>query len=922
MHSSATLCDSLRWSVCTVLHCFAARLACRVCPAFEFIESVFKLRPVHCWGVVVGWRNWWHFFEVRVRDDCFVCVDMTKTGVGKNLLEAEAIGNQAEALSGAKIVVTDPFTMDDAARDSRVNGSKGEYFHSLKIDGRVFKVNYVSHDNFTKLWNEYCKEARTCLTHGSKNRAWLRCVHCGREGFSNKYRLNFHRWMEGCPSYLDRNGNPKRLLPYPDQGTGQGKTTELVRKGKESQVHARTASGYGEGSGRRTVRTAVTVEEVVEREGDSEDDQEDSKLDFSAYERAPKIPLRQTPKCKSSVENPVGVQDQPLPSKRKRRAVKDVVPLERVQMNESVHKSGPKRKKRSHPRSEFNMRGEQADANEDRAARTSAPLSYMETQVDVANVKDAQSPVHVEDEYGTVDVLAAHPGVENHLHAVNDSVVQPLSVTTRMKTFAPVASSSDKTPLLHAIENNTALGLYWRSGDGDLRIITNAARTTDTVEVRLQRLRRMEVDVVIQARQQAVHMRETKVSPAPPDVVAEPDLLKLLKVHPQLLDWVFAGQTRHEFLASWEAYKRSGEAAKAGERMLCWYFLRCKEKMYPEDYAAITRAQQAWTAAQAYDREPKEIVGLANFLQYTLDLADWRIRADEWKSTTNDECENLVKEASVAWKNAHASDIEAAVWDWCPFWAVLQHLNFIENLPKLPWTHDSEEAVVVRESLTRIRFEHLSPPPSVLILRLAMHLEYGKWRQFSCPRFGVTDDLVRALCRKRTVVYAAASTFAAEGTFLYTGIVEEDVLQIRDNFLRDVDMLNHGRGDDLLLSVKHWVHIVQFRALQDLAVQSPTLFDACWTTIFQSEWMEKSMHWQQMLRFRESLDIGWVAEKETPQWANRTRQSRMTMQCNVRALLRAIQEDDDDHWNACIQKRQEVGPSECHETGGPDPSDV
>lgn len=523
------------------------------------------------------------------------------------------------------------------------------------------------------------------------------------------------------------------------------------------------------------------------------------------------------------------------------------------------------------------------------------------------------------DLYGTDAVVVTHLPANAEIHLSEDIELPFPSFSRVLHTFGGIAPWRDLDLETHGMDNPTALGLYWRSGDGDIRHIMNSAGMSETVEVRLQRLQRMEVDIKIQARHQAQRMREVKVPSKPPSVVPKPDVLKLLKVHPQLLDWTYFGQTRVEFLSSWNSYKRSGEAAKVGERMLCWYFTRCKEKMYPEDYAAITRAQQSWTAAQADDREPEDVVALADYLQYTLDLGEWRVRADKWKSSTNDECDKLVHEASLAWKREHSIDIETARWDWCPMWDILRTSVFMQHLPPLPWKHNGDEATRVRETLTLARFQRVSPPPCVFILRLAVHLQYGKWRQFCCPRVGVTDDLLRCLSRNPAAIHAAASSFVAECTFLYAGIIEEDVLHIRENFLRDIDVVNQGGGEEFLNSAKHWVSSVQVRALQDLAIQLPEIFDACWITTAQCNWLEQAMHWQRMLRFREGLDIGWVPEKETPQWANRTRQSRITMQCNARALLTAIREDNDDQWASCTQKRSVMDLEDGEDHTGSEP---
>ena len=64
---------------------------------------------------------------------------------------------------------------------------------------------------------------------GKKRRLW-RCVMCRRDDFCSKHAMQHHRFVRGCPAL-----GGKITHPYPDMESGQGKTGEMFRKGKDVQ---------------------------------------------------------------------------------------------------------------------------------------------------------------------------------------------------------------------------------------------------------------------------------------------------------------------------------------------------------------------------------------------------------------------------------------------------------------------------------------------------------------------------------------------------------------------------------------------------------------------------------------------------------------------------------------------------------------
>ena len=90
----------------------------------------------------------------------------------------------------------------------------------------------------------HCKRA---MKHGAKGRFFI-CVHCGKANFSNKLRLNHHRFEEGCKSAKHPNGMLVLLLPYLDFLLGQRNMVEVMGKGavdRAKKMKAKVGDGFG-----------------------------------------------------------------------------------------------------------------------------------------------------------------------------------------------------------------------------------------------------------------------------------------------------------------------------------------------------------------------------------------------------------------------------------------------------------------------------------------------------------------------------------------------------------------------------------------------------------------------------------------------------------------------------------------------------
>ena len=104
----------------------------------------------------------------------------------------------------------------------------------VKIYERVFDVTYPSEKRVQDLMLEFATQCKGAIKPGAKRRFFV-CIHCGKADFSNKMRLNQHRFRIGCENAKFPDGVPALLLPCPDFESGQGKKVEVMRKGVSDQ---------------------------------------------------------------------------------------------------------------------------------------------------------------------------------------------------------------------------------------------------------------------------------------------------------------------------------------------------------------------------------------------------------------------------------------------------------------------------------------------------------------------------------------------------------------------------------------------------------------------------------------------------------------------------------------------------------------
>ncbi|KAG0627733.1 hypothetical protein M758_2G224100 [Ceratodon purpureus] len=100
----------------------------------------------------------------------------------------------------------------------------------VKIYERLYSVEYPDQQKVEELMLEFATKCKGDKKPGA-NRRFFVCIYCGKDDFSNKLRLNQHRYEDGCPEAKYPDGRQALLLPYPDFLQGQGKMVQSLVKG-------------------------------------------------------------------------------------------------------------------------------------------------------------------------------------------------------------------------------------------------------------------------------------------------------------------------------------------------------------------------------------------------------------------------------------------------------------------------------------------------------------------------------------------------------------------------------------------------------------------------------------------------------------------------------------------------------------------
>ena len=161
----------------------------------------------------------------------------------------------------------------------------------VRIGDHSYKVTYESHDHVQALMKEFmeeeCRGKRKKPGKDGKSRRFFRCKWCKKDDFANKWALNHHRFLQGCPAM-----EGKKLHPYPDMETGQGKISEMYRAATPTVFTATRiprkrsrSKSAGKQSRRKKPASPMSDEDAVD---DTADDSEETTDDVDLNVRSAK----------------------------------------------------------------------------------------------------------------------------------------------------------------------------------------------------------------------------------------------------------------------------------------------------------------------------------------------------------------------------------------------------------------------------------------------------------------------------------------------------------------------------------------------------------------------------------------------------------------------------------------------------------
>lgn len=92
-------------------------------------------------------------------------------------------------------------------------------------------------------------------------------------------------------------------------------------------------------------------------------------------------------------------------------------------------------------------------------------------------------------------------------------------------------------------------------------------------------------------------------------------------------------------------------------------------------------------------------------MHWTIDYARFEEKSKNYPMHVEAENTATVDQARADFREKNAMIRERILWDWCPFWRVLEaNKGIFDRLPPLPWSHDSKSTnLLTIEAFTSFR---------------------------------------------------------------------------------------------------------------------------------------------------------------------------------------------------------------------------
>lgn len=141
------------------------------------------------------------------------------------------------------------------------------------------------------------------------------------------------------------------------------------------------------------------------------------------------------------------------------------------------------------------------------------------------------------------------------------------------------------------------------------------------------------------------------------------------------------------------------------------------------------------------------------------------------------------------------------------------------------------------------RLSKSTPTPLLYAFRVLFKSRYGQYRLLTCPRYGLTKDIIVKECKDCISLQRALCTFISEGSYQYAGIGSGLGAGMQAEVSSEIHRVNRGEGDDVIDKLMGWVRRVRLRALSDMAVCHAHLFTKAWTTTRHDAWTDHDGTW-------------------------------------------------------------------------------
>ena len=188
--------------------------------------------------------------------------------------------------------------------------------------------------------------------------------------------------------------------------------------------------------------------------------------------------------------------------------------------------------------------------------------------------------------------------------------------------------------------------------------------------------------------------------------------------------------------------------------------------------------------------------------------------------------------------------------------------------------------------------------PVLLLFAMKMFFttEYGMFRPLSCPVYGITTDLIHAVCMDELRMARILHVLVNQGPYLCAFLGRFEEAHLLRRLQVEATLVRQGRGGYLLQGMATWVKVTQTRAMQDYAAISPDDFDEAWRTTSYVAWESQSKQWAKTLLKREDGDLEWIAGPVTKTGSAEVLSLRRTLRESANRLAQARREEDITDW--------------------------